>query len=503
MRDLQRTVAPARVRARGWGWRHASRSRWALDGLDLEISPGERVLLLGSSGSGKSTFLHALAGVQGGAEDGEYAGSLEIDGMPPAHARGRAGLVLQDPDSQVILSRVGDDVAFGCENLGIARDEIWKRARVALDSVGLEVPFDRASSGLSGGQKQRLALAGAIAMRPGLLLLDEPTANLDPAGVAEVRRAVARTLDETGATFIVVEHRVDVWVDLVNRVIVLGRDGAVLADGAPHDVLVRARTELLDAGVWVPGEPVPAALRLERSTDDEYASDRPIMCGDDLSLARRPGEVVRSQVSLELSAGRSTVLTGANGSGKSTLALTLGGLLKPAAGRVRVAEALAVGARGTSPIAWRSRELLTRIGTVFQEPEHQFVASTVRSELAVGPRALGLVEHEATARADAVMERLGLSKLADANPFTLSGGEQRRLSVASVLAVEPRVVILDEPTFGQDRLTWIELVRLLGELVGDGLTLLSATHDAAYVDALGQRSVLLGDAAPAIQESRR
>ncbi|MGO1880667.1 MAG: ABC transporter ATP-binding protein, partial [Microbacterium gubbeenense] len=212
----------ARVAARGWGWRYATRHAWAARGLDLDIAPGERILLSGLSGSGKSTLLHALAGVLGGDDEGEQEGSLAVDGIDPRNVRGRAGLVLQDPDTQAIMHRVGDDVAFGCENLGIPREETWRRVSSALALVGLEVSLDRSTSALSGGQKQRLALAGALAMQPGLLLLDEPTANLDPAGVVEVRDAVARVVEATGATLIVVEHRADVWRDVIDREVRLG-----------------------------------------------------------------------------------------------------------------------------------------------------------------------------------------------------------------------------------------------------------------------------------------
>ena len=487
--------APARVEALGWRWRHAGRKRWAIDGLDLEITPGERVLLLGPSGSGKSTLLHALAGVHGGAEEGEEAGSLLIDGQWPGVIRGRAGLVLQDPDSQVILARVGDDVAFGCENLGVARDEIWARVGQALEDVGLDLPVGHPTSALSGGQKQRLALAGALAMRPGLLLLDEPTANLDRHGIAEVRDAVARSLERTGATFVVVEHRVDVWIDLVTRVIVLGRDGRLLADGAPERVISDHRAELLAAGVWVPGTPPVASVA--RPVDSTEPAE---LKADGLSIGRSRDAPVREGLALQLRRATSTVLTGPNGAGKSTLALTMGGLLAPIAGRVRPSAELAGGLRG-DPIRWRSRELLTRIGTVFQEPEHQFVASTVRGEVEIAPRALGLPSHVVDRRAREVLDRLRLDHLAGANPFTLSGGEQRRLTVASVLVAQPRVVILDEPTFGQDRLTWIELVTLLRELVDDGVTLLSITHDAAYLAALGDHHLDLAQNAHRIEET--
>lgn len=485
--DRSHYAAPAAVEARGWGWRHASRIRPAIEHLDLHIGPGERVLVLGPSGAGKSTLLHALAGVHGGDDEGEQYGELTVDGQPPAAARGRAGLVLQDPDSQVILARVGDDVAFGCENLGVPRDEIWPRVRDALVDVGLELPLDHPSSALSGGQKQRLALAGAIAMRPGLLLLDEPTANLDPDGVREVRDAVVRVLDRARATLVVVEHRVDVWLDVVDRVVVLGRDGRLVADGAPERVLREQRTELLGAGVWVPGEPLPGSRSVGGAGG---ASSAAALSTHALAVGRRADAVVQRGLDLSVAAGASTVVTGQNGVGKSTLALTIGGLLRPIAGRVEASELLAAGLR-REPISWRSRELLTRIGTVFQEPEHQFVTATVRAELAVGLRALRLDESAITERVDELLARLRLDHLAQANPFTLSGGEKRRLSVAAVLAARPSLLILDEPTFGQDRLTWIELTALLRELVDDGLALVSVTHDAAYIAALGDERIAL------------
>ena len=373
---------PASVEARGWGWRHASRSSWALREVSLRIEPGERVLLLGASGSGKSTLLHGLAGVLGGEEEGDSRGELTIDGMPPAAARGRAGLVLQDPDAQVILARVGDDVAFGCENLGVPREEIWPRVRDALDRVGLDVALDRPTSALSGGQKQRLALAGLIAMRPGLVLLDEPTANLDPAGVAEVREAVANLLEAQGSTLVVVEHRVEVWLPLVTRVIVLG-DGGVIADGTPDAVLGAEGPALARRGVWVPGIPPVLPPAPGRAPGD------PLLRSRALAVARVRGTPVATGVDLDVREGAALAITGPNGAGKSTLGLTLAGLLPPASGELVATPLLAAGA-GDSPIRWRSRELLTRIGTVFQDPEHQLLARTVREELEVGPTALGL-----------------------------------------------------------------------------------------------------------------
>ncbi|MFZ4896219.1 ABC transporter ATP-binding protein [Plantibacter sp. Mn2098] len=486
---MSRGIA-ARVQVDGWGWRHAGRKAWAARDLTFTIEPGERVLLLGASGAGKSTLIHALAGVLGGSDEGEVAGSILIDGEPPERVRGRAGLVLQDPDSQVILARVGDDVAFGCENLGVPRDEIWARVRASLDAVGLDLPLDHPTQAMSGGQKQRLALAGVLAMQPSLLLLDEPTANLDPAGVLEVRDAVERVVGDGSSTLVVIEHRVDVWRDLITRVIVLDPDGGVLADGSPETVLDDVGARLAASGVWVPGVPLGLARR-GRPGDGTHA-----LLAQDLGISRVPrtaraaGVPVQEHLEVAIETGRSTVVVGPNGAGKSTLALTLAGLLPEYSGEVRSSEALA-GRRGRRPITWTSRELLTRVGTVFQDPEHQFVTSTVHDELAVALRALRWAPAEIEARVDDLLERLDLAKLARANPFSLSGGQKRRLSVATVLAARPQVMILDEPTFGQDRRSWISLVELLQDELDAGMTVISVTHDAAYVDLLGDRVLTL------------
>lgn len=490
-------VQPACIRAEGWGWRHASRKRWALRDLSFVIEQGERVLLLGASGAGKSTLLQAIAGVLGGSEEGEAEGTLLLNERPPVESRGHAGLVLQDPDSQVILARVGDDVAFGCENLGVPREEIWPRVRQALEDVGLGVALDRSTSQLSGGQKQRLALAGVLAMRPGLLMLDEPTANLDPAGVVEVRDAVARVLDSTGATFVVVEHKVDVWLPLVDRVIVLSADGGVAADGPAETVLHARAKELANSGVWVPGHPLAFPTRT-KSPGAELLTARGLTVGRAGSRWSRKndtapvgdGSFIRAGVDVQIAAGTTTAITGPNGSGKTTLGLTLAGLLPPFAGSLIASDELREGAN-ERPITWKSRELLTRIGTVFQEPEHQFLCATVRDELAVGPRALKLEDSEVRARVDELLQRLRLDSLAAANPFTLSGGEKRRLSVATVLATQPRVMVLDEPTFGQDSRTWKELIALLAELVEEGRSIVAMTHDQLFVDALADREVRL------------
>jgi energy-coupling factor transport system ATP-binding protein len=350
--------------------------------------------------------------------------------------------------------------------------------------VGLDVPLSQSTSTLSGGQKQRLALAGVLAMQPGLLLLDEPTANLDPDGVREVRASVARVLDETGATLVVIEHRVAVWQDLVDRVVVLAPGGGVLADGRPDEVLSAHGAFLAQQGVWVPG----VSPRLPARPAD--AGGPALVTTEALTIGRPKATPVQSGVGLTVAAGEVLAVTGPNGAGKSTLALTLGGLLPPVGGTVRAEPALAQGA-GPAPISWSSKQLLARIGTVFQDPEHQFLTGTVRDELAVGPRTLGMGATDVALRVDTLLARMRLDHLAAANPFTLSGGEKRRLSVATALAARPSLLILDEPTFGQDFSTWQEIVALLAEVAGQGTGVVTVSHDAAFVSALADREYAL------------
>lgn len=480
--------AGARVCARGWGWRHAGRKNAALSGVDLDIAPGERVLVLGPSGSGKSTLMGGLAGLLGGAEEGEATGTLTVDGVAPADARGRVGLLMQDPEAQVVLARVGDDVAFGMENLGVAREEIWPRVENSLEAVGLSVPLDHSTTELSGGQKQRLALASILAMGPGLLLLDEPTANLDPSGVAEVRAAVEAVVERTGATMVVVEHRVDVWASLVDRVIVVA-DGAIAADGPLREVLAQQGDALRERGIWLPGDDVAAEVGPAPEVAPASSEATPIARVTDLTIGYDAAAPVRAGIDLTIERGVSTCIVGANGAGKSTFALTLAGLLPPLEGTVEVETS--DGTRG-DPHEWSSKQLLGRMSMVFQEPEYQFLAATVAEELEIGPRAAGMSEAEIAPLVDEHLEALGLTKLARANPMTLSGGEKRRLSVATALISAPELLILDEPTFGQDRGTWLGLVRLLRAALERGVTLVSITHDPAFVAAMGQRVVDLG-----------
>ncbi|TRX45845.1 ABC transporter ATP-binding protein [Corynebacterium guaraldiae] len=465
--------------ARGYGWTHAGRRAPALADIDLVVSPGEKVLLCGDSGSGKSTLLAAIAGVLGGDDEGTREGEILLeDATGHVEPPGRTipvGLVLQDPDSQVIAARVGDDVAFGCENLAFPRSEIWRRVSEALSMVGPSVDLSFPTEQLSGGQKQRLALAGVIAMGAGMVLLDEPTANLDPEGAREVIEAVSTMVERTGATLIVVEHQHAAWKGVLDRAIEL-KDGRIVADGPVETVVASRSISGLPRARGIDGTSSSSVVVVPEAAESESAA----LWSTDLVTRFGPPR------SYALPRGKSTVITGPNGAGKTTWLMTVAGLLPAKSGEIGVAEYVRRGLKG-SPLTWKSRELADRIGFVFQNPEHQFVARTVAEELRVAPRVMRREVPEK--RIDQLVESLRLGHVLNANPFTLSGGEKRRLSVATALVTAPEVLLLDEPTFGQDPHTFTELVWLLRRMADEGTTIASVTHDPLFISALGDHRV--------------
>jgi energy-coupling factor transport system ATP-binding protein len=433
---------------RGWGWRHPGRAAWAVRGLDLRVERGESVLLAGPSGSGKSTVLLGIAGLLDRSGGGESEGDLHVDG--------RTGVVFQDPETQLVMARAGDDVAFGLENRCVPTIDIWPRVHAALASVGFPYADDHPTSALSGGEKQRLAFAGAIALGPDILLLDEPTANLDEDGARLVGGLIAEARAR-GSTIVLVDHDIEAARPLVDRVVEL----------APIQTV----------------QTVPI-VAVAPSTAHR-AADGALVVARDVAF-RYPGSptVALDGVDLEVRAGEAVALTGANGSGKSTLALLLAGLLRPDRGTV-------AGADGSALARLPAAALVRRVGTVFQDPEHQFVRGRADDELMVGPLRAGATREDARARATELLARLRLASLAAANPFTLSGGEQRRLSVATALATDPPLLVLDEPTFGQDQVTYSLLVALLRSARDAGRGIVFATHDRALVNALADRELRL------------
>lgn len=538
-----------------WGYRHASRRAFAVRGLDLTIKAGQRVLLLGASGIGKSTILSGAAGLIGNdfvaknsaksqqttlvedADGGVSEGCVLVDGVPVRRARGRVGLVLQDPDAQAIFQRLGDNVAFGPENMNVPRSEIWDRVRKSLKEVGLDgLQLHRSTSHLSGGQMQRLALAGALAMQPSVLLLDEPTANLDPDGTQQIVGAVRAVLDSTHATMVLVEHHAEPWIDMIDRVVVLGLENdeaangkaannetvhdddiarvassrtVIVADGTPDEVFNRTDLDFEDLGIWLPERykknvkssanesSVSNSSANAESSEKYYENCSPaegygevLLSTKDLAISHNSEPIAR-HINLEFKAGQITALVGANGAGKSTLSLTLAGLLPAVSGEVVASDALAQGTNGTDPMKWKSPDLAKRISYVFQNPEHQFACGSVLDEVMLGPLRTGVSADEARVKAQELLKRFRLARYAKANPYTLSGGEKRRLTVAASLAAAPRVLILDEPTFGQDRKTWLQIIRLIASLCSEGVSIIVVTHDRELVEVLGARLVEL------------
>ncbi len=567
----------AELRFEHWGYRHASRRAFAVRGLDLTIKAGQRVLLLGASGIGKSTILSGAAGLIGNdfvakssaakssanttkssantsdtsakshqttlvedADGGVSEGCVLVDGVPVRRARGKVGLVLQDPDAQAIFQRLGDNVAFGPENMNVLREEIWDRVRESLKKVGLDgLQLHRSTSHLSGGQMQRLALAGALAMQPSVLLLDEPTANLDPDGTQQIVGAVRAVLDSTHATMVLVEHHAEPWIDMIDRVVVLGLENdetsrdetaqretstetvhdetvhdddiaraassrtVIVADGTPDEVFNRTDLDFEDLGIWLPERYKKNVKSSANESSESKSSSKSssncnpaegygevLLSTKDLAISHSSEPIAR-HINLEFRAGQITALVGANGTGKSTLSLTLAGLLPAVSGEVVASEALAKGANGTNPMKWKSPDLAKRISYVFQNPEHQFACGSVLDEVMLGPLRTGVPEDEAREKAQELLKRFRLARYAKANPYTLSGGEKRRLTVAASLAAAPRVLILDEPTFGQDRKTWLQIIRLIASLRSEGVSIIVVTHDRELVEALGARLVEL------------
>lgn len=417
------------ARFTGYSWTPLHGRRPSLDELDLTIEAGERVLLVGPSGSGKSTLLHALAGALGTTLVGDASGSVEVTG--------RVGLVLQNPADAIVAERIGRDVAFGPENLALPRDVIWQRVREALAAVGLTQRLDHFSAALSGGEQQRLCVAGALAVDPELLLLDEPTGMLDAALGAHVRNAVNAAAE--GRTMVVVEHRFGPWLDHVDRVLVLDR-GRLVFDGTPD----RLGTATVPAELWLPGLPPPEPRGIDLPPVDAADVVAEALVLDQVTRTLRGSQRTRAVDGLDarLPAGSVTALTGPSGAGKSTALLGLGGLLRPAAGTVRSAV----------PLGWCP-----------QNPEVGFVRHTVAEE--VGDARL--------------VDLMGLSGREGDHPLRLSGGEQRRVAFATALARRPALLLADEPTVGQDRSTWAAVAGALRSAAAAGAVVAVSTHDAA------------------------
>ncbi|MCR2784660.1 MULTISPECIES: energy-coupling factor transporter ATPase [unclassified Microbacterium] len=491
-------------------------------GADLTIARGEVVLLLGPSGSGKSTLALTLNGLIPQAVPATVSGSVQVAGAdaattPVAQLATQVGMVFQDPDAQLVTGSVLDEVAFGPENLRMPAAEVLARSKAALRRVGLWQRRHENPDRLSGGGRQRLAIACALALGSPLLVLDEPTANLDPQGIDEVYAALAELVAAGDHAILLVEHNLDAAMALVDRVVVLDHDGRTFAAGPAAAVLRGRAAELHEMGVWLPTATI-AALRLrsagyaldplpltpaelhsalEEAPAPDAASVPPTRTPP--PVARRAPPLVRVRgltvsrgqsrilhgVDLDVHAGEFVAVVGANGAGKTTLVQAIAGVVRPPRGAVQVGD--------IDPGRADARTLHRRIGFVFQNPEHQFIAHTVFDELAHGLRLQKLPEAEVRERTLEVLARFGLAAKADVHPFLLSGGQKRRLSVGTALVAGAPVLALDEPTFGQDRARADELLGLLRDLNRQGTTIIVVSHDMQLVAEYADRTIVLGD----------
>ncbi|WP_273445619.1 ABC transporter ATP-binding protein [Thermophilibacter provencensis] len=471
----------------------------ALDDVSLEVSRGERICVLGANGSGKSTLASVVCGLLAPDEGTvELAGErVCADGRPDLEAYRRArrslGLVFQNPDDQIVTSVVEDDVAFGPENLGLPRDEIAARVARELRRVAMEDYAGADPSRLSGGQRQRVCIAGALAMEPAVLVLDEPGSLLDVRGRSAIMRVMGR-LAAAGTTLIHVTHFMEEALD-ADRVLVMDH-GRILLEGTPDEVFSHG-PELSGLGLEV-----PFAARLSERLDLPWTCDeRQLLCElgtvpnlhktlmeerpdikhvcklgtvpnlqvEHVTFSYGRGERALDDVSFEVPAGSSTAIIGQTGSGKSTLLRLLCGLERPDEGRV-VVDGHDTSSRRGSKAARRA------VGYVMQHPERQLFAETVEKDVAFGPRNLKLPAAEVERRVSRAIETVGLTARRNDSPFTLSGGQRRLCALAGILAMEPRILVLDEPTAGLDPRGRAMLRRVLARLSEQGITLVQVTH---------------------------
>lgn len=519
-------------------FRYAGRKRPCLVDVSFEIAHGETVLMLGPSGCGKSTLALCLNGLIPHVIEGEFTGSIRINGidirsLPISTATQNVGLLFQDPDMQFCMLRVDDEIAFGLENMRMPRDAMVERVHAAMHLAGLMcVPSTRIDT-LSGGNKQRLALACVLAMSPRVLVFDEPASQLDPRATHHVVSMIEELKARGEQTLVLIEHQLDHVMRLIDRILVFGPDGTMLDDGEPHHVLERQGAELDRFGIWIPqvtelatqlrhrgvtfdGLPItmdeaartfrpladarPPAVPLPMASDGDVvippnrhsASGRqdnsdapPAVVIRNLSHRYGRSEPVLRDVSLTIPAGDFVGIVGPNGAGKSTLAHHLIGTFRPPRGHIFL--------QGHDIRSMSSRSVSSIVGYVFQNPEHQFVTSTVFDELAYGLRLRARSESDVQEQVRATLADFGLLALERANPFRLSHGEKRRLSVATMLVLGQDIVVLDEPTIGQDRRNAAMLMSICQRLHRSGKTIVMITHDMRLLAEYARSVVVMVD----------
>ena len=489
--------------------------------IDLEIEPGEFVLLVGPSGCGKSTLGLCLNGIIPNVLGGAIKGRVLIDGVDTRKSTvyelgTKIGIVFQDPDSQLCNLSVEDEVAFGPANLMMDRQEVMSRIDKSLKDVGESEIKSKLIFEISGGQKQRVAIASILAMEPKVVLFDEPTANLDPLGAVQIFALMKALNREKGITIIVIEHNVDSVMSHADR-LVLMEDGAIKFNGPPRKLMQERGRFIIDTlGLRIPQvselalgmkdkgiELSPFPLTVEEAVegfdrhkgrleflpqvrDSAEAEPRKAMVHTDrLSFVYPDGTHAVKDVSLTITEGDVVGIVGKNGSGKTTLTSLLVGLHKPSSGQATVC-GLDIG-RATT------REISGEVGYVFQYPEHQFVETSVSKEVAFSLKAQKLPAKEVGEKVDRVLRLLGLEKLTEKHPYRLSMGQKRRLSVAAMLILSTDMMILDEPTTGQDRRNIENIMEIMLEAKGRGTTIVLITHDMNLVFKYCNRIMVMNE----------
>lgn len=496
-----------------------------LKGINLQIERGQFVALLGRVGAGKTTLCLTLNGLVPHATGGVFRGDVTVLGQNtkqltvPDLAR-QVGLVFQDPESQIVQTRVEDEVAFGCENLGIAPAEIEERVTWALAAVGLTGYRERSTLLLSGGEKQRVAIAAMLAMRPQVLVLDEPTASLDPMGKSAIFRVLAELRDRHEMTIVMATQELERIVRFADRVVAL-HEGQVGLDGSPQEVFGQV-ARLQEWGIGAPQIAELAQLLTERTgrshrfltvadayrdlrrqarklhleklrspaptstpARKEVQTERPQIVVRGLSHSYPDGTVALKDVNLTIAPGEFVALLGPNGSGKTTLAKHLNGLLKPTQGTVTV--------EGRDTRTTRIAELARLVGYAFQNPDHQIFAPTVQEEIAFGPRMQELPQAIVTQRVAEALDRFRLIPYADLPPALLGFGQRRQVALAAVIAAQPMTLILDEPTGGLDWRSQQEFMAGVADFHILGRTVILITHDMRLAAEYATRAVVLLD----------
>lgn len=452
-----------------------------LHNLTVTLHEGETTLLVGPSGSGKTTFLHVLAGLLPDTIEADVSGHCETNGT--------VGILFQNPDDQFCMQTVGAEVAFSLENRSLDRSQMDDQIYILLRRVGLDVPLTTSITELSGGMKQRLALACVLALEPDILLLDEPTAQLDPAGQRILMQLIEELHHERALTLVLIEHQLDRCVTFSDRVLVFDHGGTILRDGPPHEIFGQHRAELERHGIATPLlypyqlETLPPtssqAARLRKARHDRP----PVRQDTTLALTRaaleRRKRTIVDDLSLTTQCGEWIMIVGPNGAGKSTLLETLAKLIPAQGGTVRLFE--------KELRKWKNRHYYRHVGFVFQQPEFQFLKQTVADELVIS------MDAPTPERMETALQHYRLTHVASQSPLALSMGQKRRLSVATMLLEPKDVLLLDEPTFGQDAETTAHLIEMFEQARANGTTLLMVTHDMELVHRHADRVLVLGD----------